>query len=87
MQNLSLQEQDPEIFELIQKEKARQVSGIELIASEVRILHFAHAFHLVRDASIAHHGITSLIRVSIWKPSYFYRTSLLALLWSAWAPV
>jgi glycine/serine hydroxymethyltransferase len=36
MKNLSLQEQDPEIYNLIQKEKERQVGGIELIASEVR---------------------------------------------------
>ncbi len=31
----SLQEQDPEIYELITKEKHRQIHGIELIASEV----------------------------------------------------
>lgn len=33
--SLSLQEQDPEIYDLIRKEKNRQKEGIELIASEV----------------------------------------------------
>jgi len=32
--NKSLQEQDPVLFKLIQEEKERQVSGLELIASE-----------------------------------------------------
>lgn len=31
----SLKEQDPEIFEIIEKEKKRQFFGLELIASEV----------------------------------------------------
>lgn len=34
VQDLSLEEQDPEIAELIQNEKKRQVRGLELIASE-----------------------------------------------------
>jgi glycine hydroxymethyltransferase len=34
MGNLTLKEQDPEIYDLIQKEKERQFTGIELIASE-----------------------------------------------------
>ena len=33
--NTPLQQEDPEIYELIQKEKYRQYSGLELIASEV----------------------------------------------------
>lgn len=33
--NESLKEDDPEIFELIRREKQRQVNGLELIASEV----------------------------------------------------
>jgi len=31
----SLKEDDPEIFDLIRREKERQVNGLELIASEV----------------------------------------------------
>lgn len=34
MQDLSLKEVDPEIFQLINKEKQRQTEGLELIASE-----------------------------------------------------
>jgi glycine/serine hydroxymethyltransferase len=39
--NRSLQEADPEIYNLIQEEKHRQVHGLEMIASEVTrlILH------------------------------------------------
>ena len=33
--NTPLQQEDPEIYDLIQKEKYRQYSGLELIASEV----------------------------------------------------
>jgi glycine/serine hydroxymethyltransferase len=33
--NKLLAESDPEIFALIQKEKKRQIEGLELIASEV----------------------------------------------------
>jgi glycine hydroxymethyltransferase len=33
-EDLSLQETDPEIYQLIQHEKNRQFSGLELIASE-----------------------------------------------------
>lgn len=33
--NDSLQSYDPEIYEIIQQEKKRQVTGLELIASEV----------------------------------------------------
>ncbi len=36
--NTSLKQEDAEIYDLIQKEKTRQFSGLELIASEVRIL-------------------------------------------------
>lgn len=36
--NTPLQQEDPEIYELIQKEKYRQFSGLELIASEVSLL-------------------------------------------------
>jgi hypothetical protein len=36
--NTPLQEDDKEIYELIQKEKYRQYSGLELIASEVLFL-------------------------------------------------
>jgi len=35
--NLSLAESDPELLALIREEKKRQVYGIELIASEVRV--------------------------------------------------
>jgi glycine hydroxymethyltransferase len=34
MEDLSLKEKDPEIYELIQKEKDRQFGCLELIASE-----------------------------------------------------
>lgn len=34
MEDLSLQQSDPEIYNLIQSEKKRQIEGIELIASE-----------------------------------------------------
>jgi hypothetical protein len=34
--NKSLAEHDPEMFDLIEKEKARQTRSLELIASEVR---------------------------------------------------
>ena len=40
---MTLQEQDPEIYDLIKQEKQRQVRGIELIASEVRS-HFRERF-------------------------------------------
>lgn len=33
--NTPLQQEDPEIYDLIQKEKYRQYAGLELIASEV----------------------------------------------------
>jgi glycine hydroxymethyltransferase len=33
--NVNLENEDPEIFTLIEKEKQRQWSGLELIASEV----------------------------------------------------
>ena len=36
--NTPLQEEDKEIYDLIQKEKYRQYSGLELIASEVCIV-------------------------------------------------
>lgn len=35
--NTPLDREDPEIYDLIQKEKYRQYSGLELIASEVRL--------------------------------------------------
>ena len=34
MPDLSLKEKDPEMYELVQKEKQRQFEGLELIASE-----------------------------------------------------
>ena len=33
--NTALEQEDPEIYKLIQQEKYRQYSGLELIASEV----------------------------------------------------
>jgi glycine/serine hydroxymethyltransferase len=36
--SIPLEQHDPELFDLVEKEKARQWSGIELIASEVRRL-------------------------------------------------
>lgn len=35
--NQPLSQADPEIWQLIQKEKQRQIVGLELIASEVRV--------------------------------------------------
>jgi hypothetical protein len=37
MLNRPLQADDPELYDLVQKEKRRQFSGLELIASEVRL--------------------------------------------------
>ncbi len=64
-QNVALQEADPEIHELIKKEKRRQINGIELIASEVSYYHFRafvchckgtvrpspHKFELITDSA------------------------------------
>jgi glycine hydroxymethyltransferase len=38
--NTSLKEEDSEIYDLVQKEKVRQFSGLELIASEVSPISF-----------------------------------------------
>ena len=37
--NQSLEEADPELFDLIEQEKSRQFRGLELIASEVTLEH------------------------------------------------
>ena len=38
IKQLALQDADPEIYDLLQKEQTRQFKGLELIASEVRNL-------------------------------------------------
>ena len=42
VKDMSLKEHDPELYKLIEKEKARQYGGIELIASE----NFAYTYCL-----------------------------------------
>ena len=45
IQNKPLKEHDPELFNLIEKEKDRQFRGLEMIASEVAaVLKFATIF-------------------------------------------
>jgi hypothetical protein len=44
MLNTSLEVEDPEMFALVQHEKWRQFSCLELIASEVRLNHLNHFY-------------------------------------------
>ena len=55
MLNKPLQQDDPEIYQLIQEEKKRQFRGLELIASEVRP-HSADARDPGADAGLTTHG-------------------------------
>lgn len=43
--NTVLEVEDPEIYKLIKQEQYRQYSGLELIASEVRISFFFFCLH------------------------------------------
>ena len=46
--NTPLEVEDPEIYKLIEQEKYRQYSGLELIASEVSLPSFSHTLVVQR---------------------------------------
>ena len=73
--NESLEVIDPELHDLIEQEKLRQWSGLELIASEVR-----------RRWLCRHGHAAPFLRAKRWVVLRVCRTSHLAQSWSAWAP-
>lgn len=64
LSNRSLKDSDPETYEIIQKEKARQKDGLEMIASEVRSIHtLSNCYSFLNRLSFCR----TLPRVQLWK--------------------
>lgn len=61
--NANLQQVDPEIFQLIEHEKNRQIRGIQLIPSEVR--HFLYRIFTLLSIPVVEFYFSSSIR-SYW---------------------
>lgn len=79
--NASLKDHDPELYDLIEKERVRQLSGLELIASEVRTCYVRVWRGRFPPRQQPHTNTTARTH-----PLGRCRTSRPAPSWSAWAP-